>query len=54
MLADLGYDTPHPFGAGNVVLVDSKYYEENKVSRGDIVVFKTKNDKSQNTEMQES
>lgn len=36
MLSDLGYDNPHPFGAGNVVLVDSKYYEENKVSHGDL------------------
>ncbi|OBZ17360.1 signal peptidase I [Bacillus sp. FJAT-26390] len=37
------YDHPHPFGMGNEVLVDSNDYEKNKVSRGDIVLFKTKN-----------
>jgi signal peptidase I len=37
------YDHPHPFGMGNEVLVDSNYYEKNEVSRGDIVLFKTKN-----------
>jgi signal peptidase I len=44
MLAELGYDHPHPFGLNNEVLVDSNYYEGNKVSRGDITVFKIKND----------
>jgi signal peptidase I len=51
MLANLGYGQYHPFGLGNEVLADSKYYEKNKVSRGDIVVFKTKNNKDQKTDI---
>jgi len=45
MLAELGYTHPHPFGINNEVLADMNYYEENKVSRGDIAVFQIKNDK---------
>lgn len=52
MLADVGYVAGnHPFGIGNIVLVDLKFYERNGVSRGDIVVFKTKNNKDQSTDI---
>lgn len=42
MLADLKYGPIHPFGLGQEVFVDMKYYDNNKISRGDIVLFKTK------------
>lgn len=50
MLVD-GYDSPHPFGMTREVWVDSKYYEKNEISRGDIVVFKTKNNTYQQTDI---
>ncbi|SDS07960.1 signal peptidase I [Paenibacillaceae bacterium GAS479] len=50
MLA-LGYGNPHPFGIDNEVLVDMKYYERHEISRGDIVVFDTKNNKDQDTDI---
>ncbi|QYR19133.1 signal peptidase I [Paenibacillus sp. sptzw28] len=51
MLSEVGYSHPHPFGMGNEVLVDLKYYEQHDISRGDIVVFKTKNKKEQDTDI---
>ncbi|MDQ0111978.1 signal peptidase I [Paenibacillus harenae] len=51
MLSEVGYSHPHPFGMGNEVLVDLKYYEQHNISRGDIVVFKTKNKKDQDTDI---
>lgn len=43
MLADIDYGGQHPFSMGNEVWVDTEYYVSNEISRGDIVVFKTKN-----------
>ncbi|MFD0671173.1 signal peptidase I [Cohnella sp. GCM10027633] len=51
MLAELGYDHPHPFRLGSEVLVDMNEYASNYVSRGDIVVFQTKNNKDQETDI---
>jgi signal peptidase I len=51
MVAELGYGYPHPFGLHNEVLADMSYYEKHKISRGDIVVFKTKNNKNQDTDI---
>lgn len=51
MLSDTGYESWHPFGLNNEVLADMEYYESHDVSRGDIVVFKTKNDASQDTDI---
>jgi signal peptidase I len=51
MLSDLGYGQYHPFGMGNEVFIDSKYYDKNKISRGDIVLFKTKHNPSQNSDI---
>ncbi|WP_201004142.1 signal peptidase I [Paenibacillus glycanilyticus] len=45
------YDYPHPFGVGNEVLVDMTYYNQHDLSRGDIVVFKTKNLADQETDI---
>ncbi|NIK76502.1 signal peptidase I [Paenibacillus castaneae] len=46
-----GYDSPHPLGMNQEVLVDYDYYDKNEVSRGDIVVFKTKNNINQDTDI---
>ncbi|UVI29268.1 signal peptidase I [Paenibacillus spongiae] len=46
-----GYSHPHPFGMGNEVLVDIIYYDKHSISRGDIVVFKTKDQKDQETDI---
>lgn len=51
MLSELGYDSPHPFALKSKVLADMKYYADNPISRGDIVVFRTKNNKDQDTDM---
>jgi signal peptidase I len=51
MLSEVGYSYPHPFGLNNEVLVDMNYYEQYVISRGDIVVFKTKNKKDQDTDI---
>ncbi|WP_256757562.1 signal peptidase I [Cohnella sp. WQ 127256] len=53
MLSDVGYRHPHPFSVQNEVLVDLQYYEQHEISRGDIVVFKTKDktDQEQNTDI---
>ncbi|GGD57593.1 signal peptidase I [Paenibacillus nasutitermitis] len=51
MLSEVGYSQPHPFGVDNEVLLDLKYYEQYDISRGDIVVFKTKNKKDQDTDI---
>jgi signal peptidase I len=51
MLSDLGYGQHHPFRVGEDVLVDSKFYEKKEISRGDIVLFMTKNNSEQNTDI---
>jgi signal peptidase I len=51
MLSEVGYGPLHPFGLNNEVLVDMKYYEQHDISRGDIIVFKTKNKKDQDTDI---
>jgi signal peptidase I len=52
MLSEVGYNSGHhPFGLGDEVLVDAKYYAKNKISRGDIVLFKTNNNSQQNTDV---
>jgi signal peptidase I len=51
MVADLDYGTPHPFAFQSKVLVDMKFYEHEQISRGEIVVFKTKNNKDQDTDI---
>ena len=51
MLAEVGYGHPHPFAFPNKVLVDMKFYQHDKIARGDIVVFKTKNNKDQDTDI---
>ncbi|WP_169091661.1 signal peptidase I [Paenibacillus sp. PL91] len=51
MISEVGYSHPHPFGMGSEVLVDLKYYEQHDIFRGDIVVFKTKNKKDQDTDI---
>lgn len=51
MVAELGYDGQHPFAFKSKVLADMNFYEHEQISRGDIVVFKTKNNKDQDTDI---
>lgn len=51
MLSEVGYSRPHPFTIGSEVLVDTSYYDDNAISRGDIVVFKTKQNEKQETDI---
>ncbi len=51
MLSNFSYEYNDPFGIGNDVLVDLNYYDKNKISRGDIVLFKTKNNPNQKTDI---
>lgn len=50
MLAD-GYSSHHPFAMFEEVLVDFDFYDSRSVSRGDIVVFETRNSKDQQTDI---
>ncbi|OMF24156.1 signal peptidase I [Paenibacillus sp. FSL H8-0548] len=50
MLAD-GYGSPHPFGLNEEVLVDFDFYDSSGISRGDVVVFKTRNNTDQQTDI---
>ncbi|MGO4110883.1 signal peptidase I [Paenibacillus sp. YAF4_2] len=51
MLSEVGYGYPHPFGLNQEVLVDFHYYEQHDISRGDIVVFRTKDTSYQTTDL---
>ncbi|WP_211246706.1 signal peptidase I [Cohnella pontilimi] len=51
MVAPIGYDGPHPFALKSKVMADMKYYQQNEITRGDIVVFKTKNYSNQDTDI---
>lgn len=46
-----GYSHPHPFAVNNEVLVDMTYYASYEIARGDIVVFRTKDQKEQETDI---
>jgi signal peptidase I len=51
MASETDYGPAHPLIMNGEVLSDMKYYERNNVSRGDIVVFKTKKNKIQDTDI---
>ncbi|QJD87530.1 signal peptidase I [Cohnella herbarum] len=51
MLSAIDYGFPHPFFVNSEVLADLNHYERYDISRGDIVLFKTKNNKDQDTDI---
>ncbi|MCM3629034.1 signal peptidase I [Paenibacillus glycanilyticus] len=51
MLSDVYVNERHPFGLHEYVWADMEYYKNHDVTRGDIVVFRTKNNPEQRTDI---